>query len=37
LKDAKLETQKRDEELELLKKNIKTTQKAEFEVELKTY
>lgn len=37
LKDSKLETFKKEEELELLKKNIKTTQKTEIESELKAY
>lgn len=37
LKEAKAEILKRDEELEVLKKNIKTTQKLEQEVELKAY
>ena len=37
LKDQKQETLKRDEELDMLKKNIKTTQKVEVDIELKTY
>lgn len=37
LKEAKADIQRRDEELEVLKKNIKTTQKVEQEVELKAY
>jgi chromosome segregation ATPase len=37
LRDQKQELLKKDEDLENMKKNIKTTAKTEIEVELKTY
>ncbi len=37
LRDQKQELQKKDEDLETLKKNVKTTAKTELEIELKTY
>lgn len=37
LRDQKAELMRRDEELEAAKKNVKHTQKAEMDAELKTY
>jgi hypothetical protein len=37
LKDQKMDMQRKDEELDTLRKNIKNTQKLEMEVEIKTY